>query len=58
MSRLLFLLTLLGAEAMDIYRSFEWVTAENKDDIKIVKCQVQGAFQATCERDVGPTKGT
>ena len=26
-------LILLGAEAMDIYRSFEWVTAADKDEI-------------------------
>ena len=31
------LLTLLGTEAMDIYRSFEWVTAADNDDIEIVK---------------------
>ena len=27
------LLIFLGAEAMDIYRSFEWVTAADKDEI-------------------------
>ena len=35
------LLTLWGAEAMDIYRSFEWVTAVDKDDIEIVKANLR-----------------
>ena len=38
------LLTLLGAEAMDIYRSFEWVTAADKDDIEIVKAKFKAYF--------------
>ena len=38
------LLTLLGAEAMDIYRSFEWVTAADKDDIVIVKAKFKAYF--------------
>ena len=47
MSRLLqvaILLTLLGAEAMDIYRSFEWVTAADKADIVIVKAKFKAYF--------------
>ena len=38
------LLTLLGAEAMDIYRSFELVTAADKDDIEIVKAKFKAYF--------------
>ena len=38
------LLTLLGAEAMDIYRSFDWVTAVDKDDIVIVKAKFKAYF--------------
>ena len=37
-------LTLLGAKAMDMYRSFEWVTAVDKDDIVIVKAKFQAYF--------------
>ena len=39
------LLTLLGAEAMDICRSFEWVTAVDKDDIVIVKAKFKAYFR-------------
>ena len=40
------LLTLLGAEGMDMYRSFEWVTltAVDKDDIVIVKDKFKAYF--------------
>ena len=38
------LLTLLGAEAMDIYRSFDRVTAVDKDDIVIVKAKFKAYF--------------
>ena len=38
------LLTLFGAEAMDIYRSFECVTAADKDDIEIVKAKFKAYF--------------
>ena len=38
------LLPLLGAEAMDMYRSFEWVTAVDKDDIVIVKAKFKAYF--------------
>ena len=38
------LLTLLGAEAMDIYRSFKWVTAADKDDIVIGKAKFKEYF--------------
>ena len=31
-------------EAMDIYRSFEWVTAADKDDIEIVKAKFKAYF--------------
>ena len=40
------LLTLLGAEAMDIYRSIEWVTAADKDDIEIFKAKFKAYFTA------------
>ena len=31
------LLTLLGPDSMDIFRSFEWATEIDKDDVEIVK---------------------
>ena len=37
-------LTLLGAEAMDIYRPFEWVTAADKYDIVFVKAKFKAYF--------------
>ena len=38
------LLTLLGAEAMDIYRSFEWDLPADKDDVINVKATLKAYF--------------
>ena len=38
------LLTFLGAEGMNIYRSFEWVTASDTEYIVIVKAKFKAYF--------------
>ena len=48
------LLTLMGPEALDIYRTFEWANALDKDDIDEVKDKFAACFaprrNATYER--------
>ena len=45
------LLTLMGPEAIDIYRTFEWANPLDKDDIELVKGKF-AAYFATAKCDI------